>query len=160
MEIESLYSTHEEVDSRMLLHIKSIPAPSNVVIRTVDTDVLIIELGCLDLIDQGLEVWMETGVYSKNTLRYISVNNIYAKLGSKLCKALPAFHAFTGCDYTACFSRKGKVRPFKLLEKNDEAQEVFGSIGEEEKVCVIEKFVCQMYGMKHLTSTRQGLKCF
>ena len=71
MEIESLYSTHEEADSRMLLHVKSIPAPSNVVIRTVDTDVLIIALGCLDLIDQGLEVWMETGVYSKNTLSKI-----------------------------------------------------------------------------------------
>ena len=39
---------------------------------------------------------------------------------------------FTGCDYTASFSRKGKVRPLKYLEKNETMQEVFGSMGFDE----------------------------
>ena len=34
------------------------------------------------------------------------------------CAALPGFHAFTGSDYTASFSRKGEVRPLALLEQN------------------------------------------
>ena len=41
------------------------------------------------------------------------------------CPALPGFHAFTGSDYTASFSRKGKVRPLALLEKNQNAIEMF-----------------------------------
>ena len=37
----------------------------------------------------------------------------YTNLGSKVSKTLPALHAFTGCDYTSSFSRKGKIRPLK-----------------------------------------------
>ena len=29
--------------------------------------------------------------------------------GPDLCAALPAYHAFTDCDYTRAFVRKGKV---------------------------------------------------
>ena len=58
---------------------------------------------------------METGVYTKNTLIYISVNQIYRKLGAKLCEALLA--KFSGCDYTASFNRKGKVRLFKFSKR-------------------------------------------
>ena len=60
------------------------------------------------------------GVETKNTLRYVSVNQIYSSL-SQLLSALPAFHALFGCDYTAAFSRKGKIRPFKYLENSEEA---------------------------------------
>ena len=42
-----LYSTHEEVDSEIIFHVTSIEENSNVVIRTADTDVLIIALGCI-----------------------------------------------------------------------------------------------------------------
>ena len=42
---------------------------------------------------------------------------------------MPAFHAFTGSDYTAVFSRKGKIRPLKTLEKDKTAQTVFGDMG-------------------------------
>ena len=41
---------------------------------------------------------------------------------------------FAVCDYTASFSRKGKVRPLKYLEKDETMQEVFGSMGFDEKV--------------------------
>ena len=42
-----LCSTHEEVDSEIIFHVTSIEENSNVVIRTADTDVLIIALGCI-----------------------------------------------------------------------------------------------------------------
>ena len=94
---------------------------------------------------------METGVYTKNTLRYISINQIYRKLGEKFCEALPAYHAFSGCDYTASFNRKGKVRPFKILEKDGLAQDAFASLNSGETITLdiistLEEFVCKIYG--------------
>ena len=108
-QVDQLYSTHEEADSRMIFHLSKLVAPCNVVIRTIDTDVLIIALGSLELLDEDLNVWMETGLYSKNTLRYINISELFSTLGTNLCNALPAYHAFTGCDFTSSFSRKGKV---------------------------------------------------
>ena len=40
-------------------------------------------------------------------------------LGKQLCEALPGYHAFTGCDYTAPMTGKGKVMPLLLMEKQE-----------------------------------------
>ena len=117
----------------MLLHVNYIPAPSDIVIRTVDMDVLIIALGVMGQIDPRKVLWLEAGVQGKNTL---------------------ALHTLTGCDYTVSFSRKGKVCPSKHLEKNETVQESFDCLGDVEKidesmVNVCKEFVCQFYtGMK------------
>ncbi len=39
------------------------------------------------------------------------------KLGSVLCRKLPAFHAFNRSDYTPDYSYKGKIRPLNILGK-------------------------------------------
>ena len=83
-EAEELFSTHEEADSRMLLHINYIPAPSDIVKRTVDTDVLIIALGVMDQLDPRKVLWLEAGVQGKNTLQYILITKIFQNLGKKL----------------------------------------------------------------------------
>ena len=158
------FSTHEEADSRILFHVSSLQPSTNVVMRTVDTDVLVIALGSFSFLPEELNIWMEFGIYSKNTLRYISVNQIYKALGKNLCMALPAYHAFTGCDHTASFSRKGKVRPLRLLEKTESAIEAFVALGTNAEITkeiieTIEAFVCSMYGKKNLSSVnemRQG----
>ena len=64
---------------------------------------------------------------------------------------LPAFHAFTGCDYTASFKRKGKVAPFKLLEKSIEVRDVLTEMSTEISlnssiVERVEKYLCLLYG--------------
>ncbi|CAB3999455.1 Hypothetical predicted protein [Paramuricea clavata] len=120
-ELRAMFSTDEEADFRMLFRISSVQPIANVVIRTIDTNVLVIALGCFSSLPQELDIWIETGVYTKNTLRYINVNQIFQELGQTLCLALPTYHAFTGCDYTASFRRKGKVRPLKLLEGSESA---------------------------------------
>ena len=66
------FSTHEEADSRIMFHVKKLPAPVNVVIRTVDTDVLVIALGCMHMLDQGKRIWVETGLCSKSFLVVIT----------------------------------------------------------------------------------------
>ena len=50
-----------------------------------------------------------------------------------MCRALPGYHAFMGCNCTAAFCRKEKFWPFMILENNLKCQEVFGSIGLQEK---------------------------
>ena len=94
-----LYSTHEEADSRMIFYLGACDTRSEVVIRTNDTDVAVILLGCYEDVSPELVVWLEMGVYSNNTQRYINVTKLYQKLGKTLSKALLGFHALTGSDY-------------------------------------------------------------
>ena len=146
-----LYSIHEEADSGMIFHLKSLSGRNNIVVRTNDTDVLVIILSNMDKLIASSHIWLEVGVNTLNTLRYIDVTSLYTHLGSPLCAALAGFHAFTGCDYTASFSRRGKSRPLKLLQKDPDVMTLFGSLGNRETVTaeqlkIAENFVCQMYG--------------
>ena len=97
----------------MIFHLGACDTRSEVVIRTNDTDVDLILLGCYEDVSPELVVWLEMGVYSNNTQRYINVTKLYQKLGKTLSKALLGFHALTGSDYSASFLRRGKVAPFK-----------------------------------------------
>ena len=51
-----------------------------------------------------------------------------------MCDALPGFHAFTGSDYTAAFNNKGKIKPFKIMEGNEEFQNAFAPFGLRESI--------------------------
>ena len=144
----------------MLFHV-SIPSHWNIFIRSVDTGVLVIALACLGTFDPRKKVWKETGLKSKNSLRYININQIYQVLGEKICRRFLALHGFTGSDYTISFSRKGKVWPLKLLEKDRDAQQAFANIAEDDLsdgkiVAEIEKFTCKFYGTKRLTSVDEA----
>ena len=97
-EVLKLYSTHKEADNRMFFHLANVNAPSNVVIRTADTDCLIIGLASQHLYEESIHVWLEVGTPFKNILRFINLNQLSSRLGNDLCAALPACHAFTGCD--------------------------------------------------------------
>ena len=79
----------------------------------------------------------------------------FSNLGKNFCKAFPAYHAFTGSDFTASFSQKGKIRPLKKLEKDVQAQITFGHLRQldddhSNDFTEIEKFTCKMYGKKNL----------
>ena len=74
---------------------------------------------------------------------------------------LIASHASTGSDYTASFSRKGKINPFKILEKDSELQQAFTLLGNDNEVSEsiiesIERFVCKIYSKKKLTSVNEA----
>ena len=126
----TLCCTHEEADSRMVFHLSTITQRSKVIIRSMDTDVLIILLGCKANLSPLLQIWMEVGLSSKNNLRYIQINAVYEHFGENMCKAMPALHAFTGSDYTAAFCRKGKIRPLRILLKNEDVINTFARFGE------------------------------
>ena len=152
-----LFSTHEEADSRMVFQLGASDTVGEVVFRTNDTDVAVILFGCYEDLDPNLAIWLEMGLYTNNTQRYINVTKLHQKLGRTLSKALLGIHALTGCDYSASFSRRGKVAPFKKLEKNKRAQIALGNLGEaetvsEETISHIEEYVCEVYGFSKLSS--------
>ena len=70
---ENLCCDHEEADSRIFRHVVNTPARSNIVVRTSDTDCLIIALGCFPQFHQSQKIWMDAGLNSNNTRRYISI---------------------------------------------------------------------------------------
>ena len=111
MKIEetSLKCSYKEVDFPMLFRAKFISAPNTLVKRTVDTDILVITLCNKPKLFQRLKARLEVQLTSNNILRYLNVNEINQSLGYRLCYALPGYHTFTDCDFTALFSRKGKV---------------------------------------------------
>ena len=142
----------------MFYHSSLVATPSNVVMRANDTDSLVIAMGRKQFYDTSMKLWLEVGTLSKNTIRYISIDLSCEKFGLSLCNVLPAFHAFTGCDYTASFKRKGKVAPFKLSEKSTEAREVFTKMGTEISLNSsilerVEKYLYLLYGKKKCDST-------
>ena len=69
---------------------------------------------------------------------------------------LPGIYAFTGCDYTPAFFRKGKKCPIKIFLKSVLFVNTFNKMGEEdlsdEDVDAIEPFTCSMFGYSKLTS--------
>jgi len=84
-------------------------------VRTVDTDVVVILVGVfydLDSIQPLVDICIAFGV-GKN-YRLISINAICHTLGEPTSKALPLFHALSGCDTTSAFRRRVKSLPGKL----------------------------------------------
>lgn len=103
---------------QIIAHLATIPSPANVVIRTSDTDVLVIALANNENIRRGVQTYLEVGLSSNNPLRFINVTKLAVKLGPLLCKALTGLHCFTGCDHAPEFSRKGKIGPLAIKKKN------------------------------------------
>ena len=161
--VAALDSNHEEADSRMVWHLSYIirqhPEAPNVSIRATDTDIFILLLHHAPNMDARL--WVDTGRDSDNTRKYINMSKMSQDLGNVTCKALPGYHAFTGCDYTASFFGKGKVRPYKQMLKHAFALEAFGFLGESVTVPsevrnALQRFVCIMYGLPKLSSVDQA----
>ena len=152
---DHLQGRHEEADTLLAFHVSKVTGIA--VIRASDTDVLVILLGML-----GRHLQSETS-YSRiimdcgsgNDRRHIDVGSIATALEAKqngLAAAMPGLHAFTGCDFTAAFYRKGKTKPLELLEKDTEGTliQFFISMASKEEPNheKAEEFVCSLYGMK------------
>ena len=65
----------------MFYHVSLVAAPSNVVKRANGTDALVIAMGCKQFYDTSLNVWLEIGTQSENTIRYISIDQVCKKFG-------------------------------------------------------------------------------
>ena len=63
-------------------------------------------------------------------------------------QALSGIYAFTGCDYTPAFFRKGKKRPIEIMLKSVLLINTFNKMGEEdlsdEDIDAIEYLTCSI----------------
>ena len=68
-------------------------------------------------------------------------------------QSLIGFHVFTGCDSVSAFSEKGKVKPLKLMLKNEDFIDLFTEFGSswiitEDMIDRLTEFVCSLYGKR------------
>lgn len=130
---------------------------SHVVIRSPDTDVLVI--GCSVAFAIPAQIIWQTG--TKNRKRCISIMEIARSLGEDVCCALPGLHAFTGCDSTSAFFGKGKSTAFDLVkEGNWHAMQQLGcqSTVTPDLLQLCEEFTCKIYSKKLAASGVNDLR--
>ena len=82
---EEYECSQEEPFSRMLFQLLKWSTSSSIVVWTVCADILITALGSLHLLGEWKLVWVETGLVTKNTLRYININQIHDHFGVEFC---------------------------------------------------------------------------
>lgn len=157
-----LQGRHEEADTLIAFHAKSVSG-GRIMVRSTDTDVLVILLGLVGR-SQGLNIVLDFG--SGNHRRYINVSTLAVFLEEKqlgLTEALIGLHALTGCDFTSCFFRKGKVKPFERLE-NDGYQHHVKALrsltSDEVNVPAVTTFICSLYGSKTSNINEARYKAF
>ena len=151
-EVIELLCFHEEADTRMIFHISKSKQNSRIMVKATDTDVLILLLGHMQNF-LNLKVWMAGTVGRKLDQDCVDCTALAEALKPLLCSALLGFHALIGCHYTAAFFRRGKTRPFIILEKDELFQRVFTSLTEVsqindcEKVDKLQEFTSLMYSI-------------
>ena len=77
--VERLKCDHEEADTRMVFHldfVSRLQSMTSVVIRSCDTDVLMILLHYPAKTDRNVNVWMDAGRDSNNTWRLFSAEHM------------------------------------------------------------------------------------
>jgi len=128
-----------------------------VMIRTVDTDVVVI--AAAKFVQIGVEqLWVafDTG---KN-YRHIEVHKIVSRIGTEKSQALAFFHAFTGCDTISFFSNSGKKSAWQAWQAYPEATDALHALcsrpPDVQKTVLetLERFVVPTYDR---TSEHQGV---
>lgn len=96
-----------------------------ILLRTVDTNVLVLAVSTVALLE-NTEMWVAFG--TGKHFRYIPAHDIASQLGSRKARALPMFHAFTGCDTVSSFAGRGKKTAFAIWKSFDEVARVFSTM--------------------------------
>jgi hypothetical protein len=143
--------SHEEADTRMLLHVShaSQHGHHQILIRTVDTDVVVLAVFVTSQLPSGCELWLAFGT-GKN-FRYLAAHEMAACLGPEMSCSLPMFHALTGCDTVSNFAGHGKKRAWStwksLPELTDALLMLTNGPSEipDDAMKTIERFVILLY---------------
>lgn len=140
---------HEEADTRMFLHVKdaAMEGSQEIMIVSTDTDVVVIGVALYQELDVE-KLWISFG--KEKVVRWIPLHEISRSLGPR-AKALPFFHALTGCDTVSAFLSKGKKSCWRTWDVYPEATETFTRLSSpidnvtDVDMRVIEEFVVIMY---------------
>ena len=105
--------TQKEAVTRLLLHAADCVKQEHsiIIIRTSDTDMVVPAISLSQQLGaKELCTSFETGKH----FRYIAIHGIASKLGPDKCKALPVFHAITGCDTVSSIAGRGKLKAWEV----------------------------------------------
>ncbi|KAG1647324.1 Down syndrome cell adhesion molecule-like protein 1 [Nymphon striatum] len=118
MYTDLLERTHEEADTRVVLHcIHS--NEQTIVVTASDTDILILLLAHFNKLTCS-QLWLKAGTSKKP--KYVPIHDIRKQLGfsDQVYEIIPAFHAITGCDTVSYFSGHSKKSAWNVfIEHND-----------------------------------------
>ena len=124
------------------------------IIRTVDTDVVVLAVFAINHLPAGCELWLAFG--TGKSFRYLTANQIAASLTPDMSCALPMFHALTGCDTLSSFAGHGKKTAWSTWKSLPELTYAPLMLADEPKeipddaMHVIERFVILLFD---ITST-------
>ena len=99
--LEELCSNQEEADTRIFLHLLNCDkhcalqeGVGRAIIKTLDTDVVVLAIHFFPNLTNIKEVWIETGNLTRtlDRHRFLPIHNICKSIGSTLCRILPAIH--------------------------------------------------------------------
>lgn len=117
-------------------------------IRTVDTDVVIIATAAFSLLTNIEELWIAFG--TGKHYRYIPIHQYVVVLGAK-ASALPYFHALTSCDTVSSFNDRGKKTAWDTWTSFPEATATFSILSNmpselsAEHLSTVVRFVNLLY---------------
>ena len=81
-------------------------ARKKILIRTVDTDVVVLAVALARTPNEKIEVWVS--ISTGKSFHVSAGHEIARALGPEKAQALPMFDALTGCDTVSCFAGHGQ----------------------------------------------------
>ena len=128
--------TIEKADERIFLHAKNVAqSNSKILVKTVDSDVVVIAISLCHHICNLHELWVEFG--KGKDLKYIPVHRIASNLGVMSASILPVFHALSGCDTTSSIFGKSKKNLYDTWKLFPEIAKVFVKLASVQQISEI-----------------------
>ena len=141
--------THEEADTRIILHVDDISKKGikKISVIATDTDVVVIALYAYHCLNVD-ELWIDFG--RGQNQRYYPIHEYSNILGKEKCDALTFWYAFTGCDTVSQFAGRGKKTAWATWNLFQDATKSFRrlssiDISDEDDIKVVERFTILMY---------------
>ena len=152
-DLSDLKATHEEADTRLIVHCVN-SSLDNIVVSARDTDVLLLLIAHVPHIPCP-RLYMMSGTATKR--KYFNIRAIYENLPAGSVSALLPFYALTGCDTTSFICNHSKKSAWKVFLQHNT---LLSSLGEgeltEEKMKEVEEFVCKLYKLDSIESVDEA----
>ena len=99
----------DDADTQVFLHAMQLAKQyKRIMIITVDTDLVVIGLSVFSKLKVE-ELWIQLGTGINR--KWIPIHAYASQLGENVCRALPFWYAFSGCDTTSQFAGRKKSHP-------------------------------------------------
>ena len=143
-------SNHEEADTRLFVHVKSLSnlGHQRVTIKTVDTDVIVIAISLFRQLGL-MQLWIEFGTGKDR--RWLPIHEYVNALGERICSGLLFWYSFTGCDTVSSFSGRGKLSAWDVWKTFPEVTDTFIALSNGphavtgEQMILLQRYVVLLY---------------